>query len=539
MKHLKPFRGLWIVFLAITIPSVFLLLFLQISAIRTMERNNASIISINEKMIVNSVTRSIRLISQSSSVCATSMDFLIFSNSSAPARVNKYAANMKVKLRSALDGYSEVVGFVLYNAACNKIYYSNIQGVDAEVFSSLASNESIPAGANKMSYNVTRLRDTSFIMINYQQHHGMFSIVLDPQYNENYRSYADSSDRAYALQFLPEDAPELSGTNYISQSFSALPLRLVMFLPQSQVPIVGSIQQLLILILICLIILAILFVGKSMQKQLIEPLALLWNAFGHISQGDVKYRIKQKTSLTEIDDFYRGFNQMLDTVQSAQQAQFKSEMDAIQAKMQYFQLQIRPHFYLNCLKNINALASIHEDQKIQEMVFLMSDYLRYIFQDNRSFLSLREELEVSEHYIKLCLLMGSPIELSVDVESDGLAGKCLPLAILTFLENSIKHRKKTDALAIHLSTKLTFDEDGVPYHDIVITDSGEGFPEDELQRLNAADPSELSYGKAHIGIANVRYRLWLVYGNCASVAFKNVESGAEVHVRFPFDPFSF
>ena len=52
MKHRKPFRGLWIVFLAITIPSVVLLLFLQSSAIRTMERHNASIISINEMMIV-------------------------------------------------------------------------------------------------------------------------------------------------------------------------------------------------------------------------------------------------------------------------------------------------------------------------------------------------------------------------------------------------------------------------------------------------------------------------------------------------------
>ena len=467
------------------------------------------------------------------------MDYLIFSNSSAPARVNKYAANMKAKLRNALDGYNEVVGFVLYNAACGKDYYSNIKGVDAEVFSSLAFGESIPAGANRMSLNVIRLRDTTFVTITYQQHHGMLSIVLDPQYNENYRSYADSSARAYALQFLPEDAPELSGANYISQSFTVLPLRLAMLLPQNQIPIIGSVQQLLIFILICLIILAILIVGNSMQKQLIEPLALLWDAFGHISQGDVKYRIKQKPSLSEIDDFYRGFNQMLDTVQTAQQCQNKSELDAIQAKLQYFQLQIRPHFYLNCLKNINALASIHEDQKIQEMVFLMSDYLRYIFQDNRSFLSLREELEAAEHYIKLCLLMGSPIHLSVDVESDGLAGKCLPLSILTFLENSIKHRDKTDALAIHLSTKLTFAEDGVPYHDIVIMDSGAGFPEDELQRLNAADPSELSYGKAHIGIANVRYRLWLVYGDCASVAFKNVESGAEVHVRFPFDPYSF
>ena len=33
-------------------------------------------------------------------------------------------------------------------------------------------------------------------------------------------------------------------------------------------------------------------------------------------------------------------------------------MAAVQAQLQYFQLQIRPHFYLNCMKNLNSLIDL-------------------------------------------------------------------------------------------------------------------------------------------------------------------------------------
>jgi len=536
MRHRKPFRQLWVVFLVITIPSVILLLFLHISVINSMEENNASIISSNENMIVASVERTINEVLSSTDSCVASMDYLTFSNSSTLSRVNRYASNMTGKLRNALSDYDEVIGFALYNTACDRQYYTNFTAEDISVFSQLDLFDTAGDSTREKGLELKAFHGKYLIAVYYRQRYGMLTVLLDPEQNAYFQSYANSSDKSHALYFLHADDDTVSWNNSIFKSFSKLPLRLAMRNSDSQRLIWHRPQQILILLFILLIILAILIVGQLMHYQLIVPLGLLWDSFERISQGESSYRIKQTTPIPEINDFYRGFNQMLDTLEVVRSQRDQSELDTAHAQLQYFQLQIRPHFYLNCLKNIKAMASIHEDDKIQDMVILMSDYLRYIFQDNRSFLPLYEELEAVQAYVDLYRIMGSPIELSFDVDSDGLGDPILPLSILTFVENSIKHNKSIDKLSLCIAAKIVFGKDGSPYLRISIQDNGSGFSEDMMHKLNAANPSELRYRKNHIGIANVRYRLWLVYGDLAKVSFRNEDSNAVVQVQLPIRP---
>lgn len=536
MRHRKPFRQLWAVFLAITIPSVILLLFLHISVIDSMEQKNASIISSNENMIVASVEQTISEVLDSVNSCMASMDYLTFSNSSMPSRVTRYASNMTGKLRSALSDYDEVIGFALYNSACDRQYYTDFRAESISVFSHLDLFDTPGDSRREKGLELKTFQGKHLIAMYYRQRYGMLTVLLDPEQNAYFQSYADSSDEAHALSFLRSDDDTVSWKGSIYESFSQLPLRLVMDNSGSTTLSWSSPQQILILFLILLIIFAILVVGQLMHYQLIAPLGLLWDSFERISQGESSYRIKEKTPMPEIKDFYRGFNQMLDTLEEVRSQRDQSELDTAHAQLQYFQLQIRPHFYLNCLKNIKAMASIHEDDKIQDMVILMSDYLRYIFQDNRSFLPLHEELEAVQGYVDLCRIMGSPIELSFDVDSDGLGEPVLPLSILTFVENSVKHNKCVEKLSIRIAAKIVLGEDGSPCQRITIQDNGSGFSEDTMRELNAANPSELRYRKNHIGIANVRYRLWLVYSNRAKVSFRNEDKNAVVLVQFPIRP---
>ena len=50
-------------------------------------------------------------------------------------------------------------------------------------------------------------------------------------------------------------------------------------------------------------------------------------------------------------------------------------------KMQYYQIQIRPHFFLNCMKNLYAMAEGKKYEKIQEMILTLSSYLRAVLKD--------------------------------------------------------------------------------------------------------------------------------------------------------------
>lgn len=535
MTNRKPFRQLSVIFLGITIPAVVLLFFLHISSVRSVERNHEAVVRGYQSMIVASVEQTVDAANHDGNSSISCMDFLIFCNSSASNRVTRYASRVAGRLRYALSEYREVLGFVLYNAACDRYYYTDFAGNDPSLYGDLSFGTSQTAGHVTASIDLVTLDSRHLIALTYRQRHGFLVVLLDPQRNIYFQSYQTASDGTYSLVLRSLEEAYDRGSK-IYQDFSLVPLRLEM---QEQSG-VGSAwkdtQHIIILLLILLIILSVILICYLMQVRLIAPLGLLWRSFDRISQGDTKYRIPDKTPMTEINDFYQGFNQMLDTLEEVRSQRDQSALDSAHARLQYFQLQIRPHFYLNCLKNIRAMASIHEDDKIQEMVILMSDYLRYIFQDNRNFLPLQEEIEAVQGYVDLCRLMGSPIDVLYEVNTDGLSSPALPMSILTFVENSIKHNKNLESLTIRITSKPFRSADGTLMQNITIRDNGNGFPPETLSALNTADPTELQYRRDHIGIANVRYRLWLVYGQKAGVSFRNEGSEAVVQVYFPTEP---
>ena len=57
------------------------------------------------------------------------------------------------------------------------------------------------------------------------------------------------------------------------------------------------------------------------------------------------------------------------------------------------QLQIRPHFFLNCLKSLYALAEAGKYDRIQKMILEISKHIRYIFTDSMELVPLSRELD--------------------------------------------------------------------------------------------------------------------------------------------------
>ncbi len=87
-------------------------------------------------------------------------------------------------------------------------------------------------------------------------------------------------------------------------------------------------------------------------------------------------------------------------------------------------------------------------------------------------------------------------------------------------------------MTVSISGYLEFEEEGT-YLVLLISDTGEGFDEATLRRLNAKEPI-IKDGRRSIGIANVRSRLQIIYGSQASIKFfNNQPKGAVVQIRFP------
>lgn len=536
LQRRKHFPGLWNVLIIATILTIVLLLLLYLNTVRDYEKYNESLVENNSYAIVSSVEAAVKNSSIAVMDAAQSMDFLVFSNSTKPTRVTKYATSLSTQLQRKLSSFEEVVGFVLYNAPCNRFYnyyfYQNYHNVHADIsYGTIASATEHITKTDVFTYN-----GKSYIIHTLQQRYGTIGIIIDPERNGNFRSFRKTNMGKADLYFCNADGI-VSQDNLLitSLSFHDLPLTLCYERNNAGFFFGQTSTHIIFFVLICFMIVIVAAIWALIQQKLIAPLALLSESFDIVSQGDSSYRIAKNSTVKQIDSFYRGFDQMLDNIQAAENESTKHQMDAVQAKLQYLQLQIRPHFYLNCLKNINSLAAMHEDQKIQDMVIFLSDYFRYSFQDTRSFVSLQEELEAVQSYANLCQLLDSRVSLEFDVESDTLTGKCLPLSILTFLENSIKHGKNSENV-VQISAKMILNNDGDPYVQITVEDNGKGFSDEMLDYLNSADPTKLIYRKDRVGIANVRYRLWYTYKENASLSFENRETNAVAKITFPFEP---
>jgi sensor histidine kinase YesM len=156
------------------------------------------------------------------------------------------------------------------------------------------------------------------------------------------------------------------------------------------------------------------------------------------------------------------------------------------AELNTLRSQMNPHFLFNSLNTIKNLIIKNQNQDASLFLSDLSGLLRTILHKSREqFLSLEDELNFTEEYIKLEQKRFSKHFIySISVESkDWLLGKMMPSFLLQpFVENSIKHGfgrlEHQGKISINVTATLT-------HMNIEITDNGVG-------RINAAKVNYLT-----------------------------------------------
>lgn len=277
-----------------------------------------------------------------------------------------------------------------------------------------------------------------------------------------------------------------------------------------------------IILMIMLIIIILL-----MRKQFFNPMASLVETMKHIADGDMNERAMDEEAGQELQLVNHTFNQMIESIQQLKIEKYEQELQMRQIQLQYYRAQIRPHFYLNCLKNLYSLAQQDEMNNIEESILLLSNHLRYCFQWYDETVTIRKELEMCKNYIDL---MGVTAvykpKLKLDVEDTFLRASIPPVSLLTLVENSLKYGlTETKQSIISISVRAIRSEEGT-YLKVGIYDNGPGFTEEQLKELNSLLNKKDKYGKEHIGIQNVLMRFQLIYNEHFHMAFSNQNGGA-------------
>jgi ligand-binding sensor domain-containing protein len=149
-----------------------------------------------------------------------------------------------------------------------------------------------------------------------------------------------------------------------------------------------------------------------------------------------------------------------------EQLKLAYEKEIYNLKRKALKAQINPHFLFNSLNSIRLLVLKGNTDKASEGISTFSKLVRKILRHSeRDFISLKEEIESAQEYIKLeQMRFKEPFDFEVIVE-DGIELESIdipPMLIQPFLENSIWHglRYKSDQgrLSISISKDINTED---------------------------------------------------------------------------------
>lgn len=188
-----------------------------------------------------------------------------------------------------------------------------------------------------------------------------------------------------------------------------------------------------------------------------------------------------------------GIKSLFQSIRDSQRLK-ELETQNLQTELDYLKYQINPHFFMNTLNNIHALVDINPEQA-KETVLELSKMMRYVlYESNKRTVSLWQEIDFLQHYIKLMKLRYTDrLELIVSIHKEELPpAQVPPLLLITFVENAFKH--------------------GVSYQEPSFIHITMDVCDGKLRYLVVNSCHKSPEGEAHgIGLENVRKRLQLIY----------------------------
>lgn len=292
--------------------------------------------------------------------------------------------------------------------------------------------------------------------------------------------------------------------------------------------------QLFFLILSIMVLLLIPVSYMILVKSYFKPFEALLNTMKKIKGGDWDAKIEKNYHIFEFQQMSTTFNKMIDEIKYLKIKSYEQKIQKQQADLQYLQLQIKPHFFLNCLKILYGMVEQGKSGEVQEMILSVSDYIRYIFHDNMRSVTLERELQHVKNYI---LLQKQSIEKTITMEvqiDEAIKEHPIPmLAVQTFIENSFKYAMRPgEDLVLSIRAIYLNSPDG-GYIDITIQDNGPGFSEEYIKHFRQCNA--FSYQGDHVGILNIKQRLQILYHGKAALTCMNNDIGALCEIIIPIN----
>ncbi|HSI58631.1 MAG TPA: histidine kinase [Ideonella sp.] len=197
------------------------------------------------------------------------------------------------------------------------------------------------------------------------------------------------------------------------------------------------------------------------------------------------------------------------------------ERQALDARLRLLQTQVQPHFLFNTLANVRALVRAGSPQATAVLDSLIAYLRAAVPRLDEPTTTLASELALVRAYLELMhMRMPDRLQFTLHADDAALALRCPPMALLTLVENAVRHGIDPGEEGGRIEVSVALRE-GRCFARVV--DTGVG--------LQQAD------GGLGTGLATLRERLQLAFGGDAQLRLSGlVPHGVCAELEFPARP---
>jgi sensor histidine kinase YesM len=255
----------------------------------------------------------------------------------------------------------------------------------------------------------------------------------------------------------------------------------------------------------------------------------IFNIISRLQVNDETSRIFVNSSLTLRCGIYAlwvslyiSINHFIDTARE-QLRLAQLETETRESELQLLRAQVNPHFLFNALNTILAVAE--EPQRVSETTHALADYLRFSLAQNSELHPLGKELDALENYLRVeKIRFEERLEYTLEAD-EAVRCQLVPGALVQpLLENAIKYGQCTSPPPLRVTICAQMRADGGLL--LVVENSG-----------HWVEPGRS--GSTGIGLANLRRRLELLYGDRAMLSIETTAHRVCVRVELPLEPIEF
>jgi two-component system LytT family sensor kinase len=183
-----------------------------------------------------------------------------------------------------------------------------------------------------------------------------------------------------------------------------------------------------------------------------------------------------------------------------------------QAELRALRAQISPHFIYNALAAV--AGDIHvRPEEARELLIDFAEFTRYLFRDGRSYVTLGEEVDHVERYVRLeQARFRDSLHVTFDVPEATRKAMVPAMSVQPLVENAVRHgvERRAGSGRVEISARLAGDD-----VELRVSDDGVGI---EPERVSAV----LAGAGGGIGLSNVDQRLRTTFGERYALRIESV-----------------